>query len=79
MSGRHPRKFQAQFNLRKVTRDMWIGGIGTVYDYDRQAWTVDGRYVDCNHPAGVCNCYGRAHAGEKAPNLRGDPPWKTLD
>jgi hypothetical protein len=50
------------------------------FDYTHQAWTVDGRYVDCGHPAAGtvmgadspapgepfqgCNCYGRAHAGE---------------
>ena len=51
-----------------------------VFDYTNQAWTVDGFYVDCGHPAvgtvmgvgspapgepfGGCDCYGRAHKGE---------------
>jgi len=40
---------------------LWAG-----YDYDRQVWVVDGRYVDCGHPAGMdCQCYGRVHAGEQ--------------
>ncbi len=55
------------------------------YDYDNQAWIVDGVYRDCGHPEkGTvmgpgspapgepfrgCDCYGRAHAGEKAPNI----------
>ena len=50
------------------------------FDYTNQAWTQDGAYVDCGHPAAGtvmgdgspapgepfqgCNCYGRAHAGE---------------
>ncbi len=42
--------------------------IGSHYDYANQAWTVDGRYVACNHPASMaCNCYGKQHAGELAP------------
>ena len=52
----------------------------TSFDYTNQAWTVDGFYVDCEHPAAGtimgagspapgepfagCNCYGRAHQGE---------------
>jgi len=41
---------------------------GPRYDYTNQAWTVDGRYVDCCHPAAMnCTCYGRKHAGEPAP------------
>jgi hypothetical protein len=51
-----------------------------IFDYTNQAWTVDGVYVDCGHPAagtvmgagspapgepfGGCDCYGRAHKGE---------------
>jgi hypothetical protein len=30
---------------------------GPHFDYVNQAWTVDGRYVVCEH-AGKCNCYG---------------------
>ena len=41
------------------------------YDYDRQAWIQDGRYVSCAHPATMgCHCYGRLHAGEIAPPER---------
>ena len=38
----------------------------TGYDYDRQAWVINGVYVTCGHPD-ACSCYGKAHAGEKAP------------
>ena len=35
------------------------------YDYERQAWVQDGRYVRCGHPEDMnCGCYGRLHAGE---------------
>jgi len=53
----------------------------SMFDYINQAWTEDGIYVDCNHPPvgsvmgddgpapgeefGGCNCYGRAHEGER--------------
>jgi hypothetical protein len=39
----------------------------TTYDYEKQAWVVDGKYVACAHPAAMnCACYGRVHAGETA-------------
>lgn len=35
------------------------------FDYQRQAWVVNGIYVRCGHPdALACGCYGRDHAGE---------------
>ena len=40
------------------------------YDYDNQAWIVDGVYRTCGHrPELPCDCYGRLHAGERAPNI----------
>jgi hypothetical protein len=40
------------------------------YDYDNQAWVRNGKYEDCAHPEGMeCRCYGRKHAGERAPNI----------
>jgi hypothetical protein len=42
----------------------------TQYDYDKQCWIVDGLYTSCNHPDSMnCNCYGRLHQGEKAPDI----------
>ena len=39
----------------------------TRYDYGRQAWIRDERYVRCGHPASMqCSCYGRLHEGEIA-------------
>lgn len=39
----------------------------TEYDYRRQAWVVNGRYVRCRHPDTMdCQCYGKLHAGECA-------------
>ena len=54
--------------------------MATLFDYTNQAWTVDGVYVNCGHPAeGTVmgagspapgeafrgwECYGWAHAGE---------------
>ena len=38
------------------------------YDYDNQAWIVDGKYVKCGHSSTMdCKCYGKEHEGEKAP------------
>lgn len=37
------------------------------YDYDKQAWVVDGVYEACAHPENMsCKCYGREHEGEQA-------------
>ena len=33
------------------------------YDYENQAWVVNGRYEGCGHLM-ACSCYGRIHAGE---------------
>jgi hypothetical protein len=41
------------------------------FDYDHQAWVLDGIYQDCAHKAsasGHC-CWARAHRGERAPNI----------
>lgn len=47
----------------------------TRYDYDKQAWIEDGRYVRCHHPEAMdCDCYGKLHAGEVAP-----APLRTID
>ena len=36
------------------------------YDYENQAWYQNGVYIRCGHPESMdCNCYGKAHAGEK--------------
>ena len=44
--------------------------IETQYDYDNQAWVVNGKYARCYHPASMkCGCYGRLHEGEKAPSI----------
>lgn len=40
------------------------------YDYDNQAYIVNGRYQRCGHPDDMdCQCYGKEHEGEKAPNI----------
>ena len=40
------------------------------FDYDNQAWIVDGLYEDCSHPPQpACGCYGRIHRGEEAHSI----------
>ena len=41
------------------------GSLRSGYDYERQAWVKDGRYVRCGH-VDPCRCYGRLHEGEPA-------------
>jgi hypothetical protein len=44
--------------------------VDTQYDYDNQAWVVNGKYENCAHPASMeCGCYGRLHQGENAPSI----------
>ena len=35
----------------------------TAFDYENQAWIVDGRYVRCGHKD-ECGCYGKLHEGQ---------------
>jgi len=40
------------------------------FDYDNQAWIINGVYQDCNHPESMdCQCFGRLNAGKRAPNI----------
>ena len=35
-------------------------------DYTKQAWVLNGRYMDCGHPDDMdCGCWGRVHEGEE--------------
>lgn len=50
----------------RLSRDEYRDGrLLNGYDYQRQAWVVEGRYVRCGHPEVMpCTCYGREHDGE---------------
>lgn len=37
-----------------------------LFDYDKQAWIEDGKYVTCGHADPRCGCFGKVHAGEPA-------------
>lgn len=40
---------------------------GVYFDYPRQAWVLNGRYIKCGHPDEMnCTCYGKLHEGEEA-------------
>ena len=53
--------------MSRLSRDEFQDGrLINGYDYDNQAWVLDGRYVLCGHPPDMaCICYGRSHAGEE--------------
>jgi len=37
------------------------------FDYEHQAFVLNGKYVRCGHPEAMnCGCYGRLHEGEPA-------------
>ena len=35
------------------------------YDYNNQAWVVDGKYVRCGHKDTECSCFGRIAEGQE--------------
>lgn len=36
------------------------------YDYENQAWVLNGRYVRCGHPDTMkCDCFGRLHQNQE--------------
>lgn len=47
------------------TRRDGVARTGATFDYEKQAWVVNGRYVRCGH-IDPCDCYGRQHVGERA-------------
>ena len=51
---------------RESADEFRAGRLWDGYDYDRQAWVRNGRYVNCGHPKSMdCGCYGRLHMGER--------------
>ena len=55
----------------RLNGDRYINGrLIDGFDYKRQAWAKDGRYVRCGHPDSMdCGCYGRTHEGQDTPSL----------
>ena len=50
----------------EILSERWLWD-GARYDYENQAWIVDGIYQDCGHPSAMgCDCFGRIHRGEWA-------------
>jgi len=52
--------------MTRTSRDEYTDGrLINGYDYENQAWVINGRYVRCGHPESTdCDCYGRLHDGE---------------
>ena len=52
--------------MSRTSSDQYVNGtLRNGYDYTRQAWVIDGKYVRCGHPERMnCGCYGKAHEGE---------------
>ena len=50
---------------RLSTDEYRNGTLYNGYDYTRQAWVLDGRYIECGHPEDMnCQCYGKLHNHE---------------
>ena len=52
--------------MRVSSNQVENGRLINGFDYDKQAWVVNGRYIRCGHPVGLdCKCYGTLHTGEE--------------
>lgn len=53
--------------MSRQSGDIWINGrLIHGFDYDKQAWVENGKYLRCGHPAEmICGCYGRKYEGEE--------------
>ena len=53
-------------NMSRESSNEYLGlRLMNGFDYENQAWVVDGKFAACGHPANMrCGCYGREHAGE---------------
>ncbi len=50
-----------RISTNKVVNNKLVNG----YDYNKQAWVLNSRYIACGHPDTMnCNCYGKNHRGE---------------
>jgi hypothetical protein len=50
------------------------------YDYVKQAWVRDGKYVRCGHPLVMdCGCFGKLHAGESVHEIHQQDTDCTVD
>lgn len=53
-------------SANQIERSRQITRLLDGFDYDKQAWVVNGQYIRCGHPEDMnCQCYGRIHEGEK--------------
>jgi hypothetical protein len=58
---------KARTNMQTIEHS--TGRLVNGFDYERQAWVIDGKYRRCGHPQNMrCNCYGRLHEGEETQN-----------
>jgi len=58
--------------MSRTSNDLYQGGrLMRGFDYEKQCWVRNGRYLNCGHPENMtCGCYGRAHKGEKTTDRR---------
>jgi len=51
----------------RTSNDEYVNGrLMNGFDYERQSWVVNGKYIRCGHPERMeCGCYGRDHEGKE--------------
>ena len=54
----------------RTSRDQYRNGrLINGYDYDNQAWVINGKYRRCGHLT-KCTCYGTIHEGEETREIK---------
>ena len=56
--------------MSRESNDRYIGNrLIDGYDYENQAWVIDGVYQRCGHPESMnCGCFGRKYVGYPTPS-----------
>ena len=66
--------------MSRTSNDEYINSVlFNGYDYTRQAWVVNGKYVRCGHPEAMnCQCFGKANEGK--PSIERQPRgWDSVE
>lgn len=50
---------------RQTENEYKNGVLFNGFDYENQAWVIEGKYLRCGHPDQMdCSCFGKVHDGE---------------
>ena len=58
--------------MSRTSKDEYKDGrLFNGYDYENQAWVINGKYIRCGHPESMdCKCYGKECEGEETQPIK---------